>query len=145
MHNKDFNTWNKNKKKIHYRGAMVLYREREIWWCAIGVNVGVEADGKNGLFARPVIVFRKFNKDMFWALPLTSQPKPAKPFYFAFTVRNQRRTAILSQMRLLSSKRLIRRMGKMNENQLRSLTLAMSELVNKTDPFRGPQVPNGNK
>jgi mRNA interferase MazF len=145
MGEKEFDKWNEAKKRIHYRNVKILYREQEIWWCSFGVNVGVEADGKNDLFARPVIVFRKFNKDMFWGLPLTAKARPNKPFYFVFTLHEEQRTAILSQMRLLSSKRLIRRLGKISDKQCMLLAFAMEQFINKTDPLRGPRVPNGNK
>lgn len=123
---KDFDKWNQKKKEIHNQVESILYNQREVWWCSLGVNIGVETDGKNDLFARPVIVFRKFNRDMLWALPLTSRPKPNKPFYFHFHLHSEDRVAILSQLRLVSSKRLIRRLGKISHNQFKALNRSMN-------------------
>ena len=44
---KDFDNWNKEKKKINYKNTNRFYHAREIWWCSLGVNVGFEQDGTN--------------------------------------------------------------------------------------------------
>jgi len=43
--NKDFKNWFQNKEKINQENQPPFYHEREIWWCALGVNVGSEMDG----------------------------------------------------------------------------------------------------
>jgi len=48
---------------------LILFYEREVWWCITGVNVGVEIAGKHELFLRPVVVIRKFNKHMALIVP----------------------------------------------------------------------------
>ena len=142
---KDFQEWHSLKSLIDLNEKQILYRSQEIWWCSLGANVGVEADGKHSLFERPVIVFRKFNREMFWGLPLTSQQKESQPFYFEFPLHGEPQVAVLSQMRTLSSKRLIRRVGKISDSKFIELNNAIIFFINKTDPLRGPQVPNGNK
>ncbi|MFH1170496.1 MAG: hypothetical protein V1704_02965 [Candidatus Vogelbacteria bacterium] len=42
---KDFDQWNERKKGLHNRDRVPFYHEREIWWCALGVNIGSEQDG----------------------------------------------------------------------------------------------------
>src|SRR3989344_8136533 len=141
---RDFSKWHSLKSRIDAVQDGMLYRTQEVWWCALGANVGVEADGKNDLFERPVLIFRKFNKDMFWGLPMTSRVKQHKPFHFSFSLHQKSQTAILSQMRILSSKRLIRRLGKVSDAQLVALNKAIVSFITETDPLRGPRVPNGN-
>jgi hypothetical protein len=53
---KDFDRWNKKKKTLHQTDFTDFVHEREVWWCALGANVGVEADGKHDNFERPVLV-----------------------------------------------------------------------------------------
>jgi mRNA interferase MazF len=73
---KDFDLWNKQKKKLNaIEDEPVYFREGEIWWVHLGVNIGYEIDGKAANFARPVIVLRKYNKYSFLALPLTTSSK----------------------------------------------------------------------
>ncbi len=79
---KDFEKWNLLQKQIE-TNLPPFFHEREIWWCSLGANIGVEEDGKNELFERPVLILRKFNKEMCWGLPLTTRKKEG-PFYFSF-------------------------------------------------------------
>ncbi|OGG59191.1 hypothetical protein A2765_01200 [Candidatus Kaiserbacteria bacterium RIFCSPHIGHO2_01_FULL_56_24] len=39
---KDFDRWNKEKKHLHGDGGRPFYHVREIWWCAVGTNIGFE-------------------------------------------------------------------------------------------------------
>src|SRR3989344_2024544 len=142
---KDFQNWHALKSKINSDDKQLLYRAQEVWWCSLGANVGVEADGKKDLFERPVLVFRKFNKDMFWGLPMTSQEKDKRPFHFSVSLHDQEQVVVLSQLRVLSSKRLIRRLTKISDSQFDLLNKALESYLKQTDPLRGPQVPNGNK
>jgi len=121
---KNYKNWHNLKSDIENRGQEKKFREREIWWCSLGENIGFEQDGKNEKFERPVLVLRKFNKGMFFGLPLTSKIKEDK-FHTGFVVKTKNKKgefeenesfAILSQLRLLSSKRIIRRVVRINEN-----------------------------
>lgn len=121
---KNYKDWHNLKSDIENSGQEKKFREREIWWCSLGENIGFEQDEKNEKFERPVLVLRKFNKGMFFGLPLTSKRKEDK-FHMGFMVKTKNKDgefeenesfAILSQMRLLSSKRIIRRVVRINEN-----------------------------
>lgn len=144
---RDFQKWHKLKSEIEKQERTVLFRAQEIWWCSLGANVGVETDGKSILFQRPVLVWRKFNRDMFFGLPVTSKIKNGRPFYFSISIHNQDYTVILSQLRVLSAKRLIRRVGKLSDHQFSRLERAMTTLFKKTSPAlrRDSPVPNGIK
>lgn len=69
---KDFDGWNKKKQVINKRLEQPYYKEREVWWCSLGCNIGTEEDGKNDEFERPVIVFRSFGGSLIWVIPLTT-------------------------------------------------------------------------
>ncbi len=57
---KDFDRWNNQKKVIQQLNNQgILFSEREVWWCALGENIGDEENGKNELFERPVLIIRK--------------------------------------------------------------------------------------
>lgn len=72
---KDFDRWNEEKKRLHSDSRLVYAYPREIWWCALGVNIGAEIDGKNENFERPVLVMRIYNKDTLFVLPITTREK----------------------------------------------------------------------
>ncbi len=59
-------------------------------------------------FERPVLVLKKFNKEMAFVLPMTSIEKDGK-YYFNL---NKDSSVILSQGGLVSSKRFLRRIRK---------------------------------
>ncbi len=69
---KDFTQWHSEKTKVHQSESCVFFHEREIWWCRIGLNIGYEQDGKGDNFARPVIIFKKFNNEVCWIIPLST-------------------------------------------------------------------------
>ncbi len=62
---KDFDCWNDIKKKLDESKKTLFFKERDVWWCSIGLNVGDEENGKNQFFSRPVLVVRKFNNRLF--------------------------------------------------------------------------------
>jgi mRNA interferase MazF len=74
---KDFRGWCEKKEILHGKDEDLVpyFNERELWWCALGVNIGFEQDGKNEHFERPVLVLRKFNKHLLLVLPQTSKAK----------------------------------------------------------------------
>jgi mRNA interferase MazF len=112
---KDFQKWHNKKRKINRNQDVPYFYEREIWWCSLGLNIGYEQDGKNENFERPVVVLKKFNKHIFWAVPLTSKQKFGK-YYYHFVFGNETSAAIVSQLRLISSKRLLRKIGMISES-----------------------------
>ena len=110
---KDFDTWNIQKKKIHQSEFSGFIHEREIWWCSLGLNIGDEEDGKNENFERPILVLKKFNRKIVLIIPLTTKIKE-NPYYFSFTHDGVRFAVILSQIRLISTSRLSRRIRKID-------------------------------
>ena len=43
---KDFDQWNIKKKKHDTSKRYLFFKEGEIWWCSLGVNVCEEVYGK---------------------------------------------------------------------------------------------------
>ncbi|MBI1857017.1 type II toxin-antitoxin system PemK/MazF family toxin [Candidatus Saccharibacteria bacterium] len=114
---KDFDSWNGIKKIIEENTNNAFCKNAEVWWCSLGLNVGFEQDGKNELFERPVLVARKFNKFVFWGVPLSTKIKPENLHYLQLRHDNQDYSAIISQLRLYDSKRLQRKMYKISKTE----------------------------
>ena len=114
---KDFDAWNERKKQINETDTEKLFHEREIWWCSFGVNIGYEEDGKNDLYERPALILKKFNRDVLWVLPLTRTEKRNRYYYRLVQGEEDDSAVILSQLRLISSKRLNRRMRKISPDE----------------------------
>lgn len=113
---------------------MPTVRQREIWWCSIGVNVGVEQDGENDLYERPVLIIRKFNHRHFIGVPLTTQLKDF-PFRHTLYYRNEAEgqvregQALLSQMRSYDAMRLTRYVAKLGPKQFKELLEEVSRML----------------
>jgi mRNA interferase MazF len=75
---KDFNDWNKKKIKIDANQDFNHPKEKEIWWCSIGMNVGSEVFGKGHDYTRPVLVINAEGSESFIGIPLTSNIKNKK-------------------------------------------------------------------
>ena len=124
---KDFDKWNELKKNLNNseKSKSFYFKEREIWWCSLGVNIGFEEDGKHDLFERPVLIIKKFNNEVLWILPLTGRHKDGR-YYYNFTYKNNPESVILSQVRLIDRKRLHRKIWMLPENdfqQIKKLTV----------------------
>lgn len=50
----------------------------------------METDGKHHSFERPVVVIYKFNKEMFWGIPLTSKEHIGKYYAKNYSRARQR-------------------------------------------------------
>lgn len=102
---KDFNNWNTSKSVIN-QNDRPFFHEREVWFTHLGLNIGFEQDGSGESYLRPVIIFRKFNNEIFWGIPLT-RTKKNNVYYFKLRSKKVLGSrAILSQIRLFDSKRL---------------------------------------
>ena len=60
----NFVYWTRLKIRIHFQDIQErpYFKEREIWWVNLGVNVGFEQDGKGDNFERPILILKKFGE-----------------------------------------------------------------------------------
>ena len=80
---KDFDTWNLKKKKLHTIECVdQKFKEGEIWWCGAGLNIGHEIDGKHDTFERPFYILKKCSDTMFIGIPCTTNLKKGIFAYF---------------------------------------------------------------
>lgn len=121
--------WSKLKIRIQKAEDIKFYfYEREIWWASLGSNIGFEEDGKNSGFERPVLVLKKFSSRILWVLPLTSREREGD-FYYTFKFDDIKSTVILPQLRTISSKRLIRKMGKISEEEFVNIKMRIKNFL----------------
>lgn len=126
---KDFDSWNTEKKCLEADGHdTLMFHEREIWWCSIGLNLGDEQDGKNELFERPVLVLKKFNNKIAWVLPMSTKSKNGV-YYHNLEHEGRVFTIILSQLRLTSVKRFRRFIRKISPHQFSLIQNKLSDLI----------------
>jgi mRNA-degrading endonuclease toxin of MazEF toxin-antitoxin module len=102
--------WWKTSVLIGNRKTAPSFKEGEIWWCSLGINIGVEIFGKGKDFSRPVVIFKKIGNNSFLGIPLTTQMKNGNWYVRVFYGGVEQR-AILSQIRIFDERRLIKRLG----------------------------------
>jgi mRNA-degrading endonuclease toxin of MazEF toxin-antitoxin module len=117
---KDFDSWNKLKKRINMTERVIFCNPGEIWWCTMGLNIGSEEDGKNHLFEGPVIIAKVFNKHMVRIIPLTSKIKNDHD-HFIISYQGVTNSASLSHLRTISPLSLTRKLGRLDEHQFENL------------------------
>ncbi|MET0154783.1 MAG: type II toxin-antitoxin system PemK/MazF family toxin, partial [Rickettsiales bacterium] len=114
---KNFEEWNARKRELDAKKEPRSFKEGDVWWCSIGLNVGYEIFGKSAEYTRPVLILRKYTYSTFFALPLSTKRKK-RPSYRDFEFNEIEGSVILDQGRTLDGRRLLRRMGQVPKNSL---------------------------
>ncbi len=127
---KDFKKRHKQKEKVENERPRVFFDEREIRFCYLGENIGFEQDGRGDEFLRPIIVLKKFNNEVLWAVPITRTDKKSK-YYFQFLFKKDKEisTAILSQIRLVDARRLKYKIGDVKTNDFATMKSKIRQLL----------------
>ena len=89
----------------------------EVWWVAVGENVGVEINGKSEYFSRPVLIFKKLSYLGFMGIPLSTQEHNGS-WYVNFRFQGKEVYAALSQAKVFSAARLYNRLGQIAEDDM---------------------------
>ena len=126
---KDFSVWCEQKEKIQVFGKNKFYHPRDIWWCSLGVNIGFEQDGTGIKKDRPIVIIRGFNKNVCLIIPLTTSRKNNKYYLKIGKVSNKPATAIISQIRLIDTKRLIKKIGVIDKEKFGIIRKAVKDLI----------------
>ncbi len=134
---KCFLEWIGIKQKLdEHDYAPPMISEGDLWWCAIGENVGVEAGGKSKNFTRPVIVLKKFGRLGFFGIPTTTNKERTGTWYVSFIHKGIHEIAMLSQARILSYKRLDKKMGTLDAEDFKKVKEAFVRLLTNDPPLR---------
>ena len=119
----DFENWNNEKQKIDNEEYSTenFPQIGEVWMGAVGKNIGFEQNGVGSNFSRPLAIVKKFNNKMFWVLSLSTKQKKLD-FYYNFKDPNGHNSSIiLAQLKLVSLKRLKRKMFNLSETDFKNI------------------------
>jgi mRNA interferase MazF len=106
---KDFDGWNETKKRTDSRRRAPFYHEREVWWCTLGINVGSEENGSGEEYRRPAVILKGLSIETCLIVPLTTSAKDHPLRVAVGLIGGKEARAILSQMRVIDTKRLVRK------------------------------------
>ncbi len=114
----EFDEWNILKKRVAISEVVRFFKEGDIFYIRCGKNIGFEQNGKGEYFERPVLIVKKFNKDVFLSIPLTTSSKNNKYYLSIGNVDNKEASVILSQIKLCDQKRLVNKLGVVSDEVL---------------------------
>lgn len=106
---KQFNEWNKDKQHINNNKKIIYFKEGDIWWVSLGINIGVEIDGKKNHFERPVIILKRVNYHSAIIIPLTSTIRENDDRFVNYEIDGIKKSANISQIRMIDTKRFRRK------------------------------------
>lgn len=115
---KNFWEWHNRKKALHESKMRPFFNEKEVWFAAIGLNIGYEQDGGKD-YLRPVLILKKFNNELFWGVPISTTSRRGE-FYCVVEIQNriQENVAVLSQLKVYDGKRLEYLIGSVSDETI---------------------------
>ncbi len=127
---KDFDLWNEKKKQIDTRiiENTLFFKEAEIWWVHVGLNIGFETNGKGTEFTRPILIIKKYNQFSFLAIPLSTSSKMNKYRISVGIIDGKDAVVNLSQLKNIDSKRLERKICTMDKVLFQSVKRKTSQV-----------------
>lgn len=107
---KDFDNWGIVKKDTDRKEINFFFKKQEVWWARVGLNIGIESNGKGIEFTRPVLILKKHNKYSCLVVFLTTVDKINNSQIILDKNNYPKIFVKLSQIRTIDSKRLVSRM-----------------------------------
>ncbi len=129
MNKKNYSDWHNLKTTVNNDKERPKFHQREIWFATLGNNIGFEQDGQGKDYLRPVVIIRKFNQQVCLVVPLTKNHKKGIHYYSFSYQKGIVSTAILSQVRLIDSKRLNYKSGYLSEKDFIALKEKLRQLI----------------
>jgi mRNA interferase MazF len=123
-----YDRWNEVKKTLNAQEPPPLFHQGEVWWCSVGLNIGVESYGKGPYFRRPVLIMRKLSRKAFIGIPITTKPKQGT-WFSPISIHEQPRVALLYQIRLFSANRLQHRFAALDTKDFRHIQQKLKRLL----------------
>jgi mRNA-degrading endonuclease toxin of MazEF toxin-antitoxin module len=126
---KDFTEWHRVKQGIQDSENQLFPHEREVRWCSVGLNVGSEEDGNGGYYTRPVLIVKIMTKNTCLCVPLTTRDKHGSYYFDVDLSDGVSRKAVLSQIRLIDTRRLWSLIGTIDIDQFEKIKKALIDII----------------
>jgi len=126
---KDHDNWNVFHKNLDSNDNIPFFKEREVWWTVLGINVGHEEDGKGEQYSRPFLILRKFGKYTFAGIPLSTTKKISRLHYRFVFIEGVESVALLGHNRSFDSRRLLEKIGTVDEITFQGIRKAAKDIL----------------
>lgn len=133
-----YDDWNKIKKETNAIKMHFGIKPKEIYWVKVGKNIGSEEYGKGDLFLRPTIIIKQLTSDLFIGIPTTTTIKNNNDYFHNINYadkhskKNISSYAIIYQFRTFSKKRLLNKIGTLNNKEFEIIVNKMRLLIDPT-------------
>ena len=132
-----FDKWNEVKKHTQKKDFNFTLKPREIFWVKIGQNIGSEEFGKGKDFLRPVIVIRQLTSGLFIGVPTTTTLKEDNDYFHKINYTDNsnkdiKGSAMLLQLKTFSKKRLLSKVGKINQIEFEAIKEKLKRIIDPT-------------
>ena len=127
-HDQSFDEWNEQKKFLDKSERGIYFKQGDIWWISVGLNVGSESFGKGPGFRRPVLVIRKLSSKLFIGIPLSTKLKEGS-WFRSINFHGKNQTALIYQIRAFDAKRLQRKLTELDENDFNNVKQSIKKLI----------------
>lgn len=126
---KIFVEWTKLKIRIHAQEKenIIFPKKKEIWWASLGQNIGVEINGKNDNYERPILIIKVFNNESVLTVPISSTAKTSRYNINFVNNEGKENSIITSQVKMISTKRLLRLVTEMRDSDFDRVLLAIKK------------------
>ena len=135
----EFDKWNKLKKCLSNSNKNINIKSKDIYLVQLGKNIGVESYGKGINFLRPVLVYKKLGHNYFLGIPLTSGKRDGNYFFNFRYKENKDSCAMLNQIKVFDTKRILKKHGKISNNTFKNL----GHKINKFFEFSPQKIEGG--
>ena len=125
---KDFDKWNKLKINLESKTQKYLFKEGDVWWSFVGLNIGTESCGKGENFRRPVLVFKKLSGNSFIGIPLSTQKKEGS-WFLELNTRAGKSYALIYQIKKFHTNRLGKRMFVIDTDDFKRVKDSVKKLL----------------
>ena len=125
---KDFAKWGVLKESTNSSAETKLYHVRQVWWCKLGANIGFEQDGTGEEFERPLLILSAMSQHTCYVAPLTTSLKKHKYRIPVGDVDGKQASALISQIRLIDTKRLVNKIGFLDQTIFDSVKKAVRNI-----------------
>jgi len=126
---KEFDKWNDFKKNLELNKSNILFKEWDIWWTSIWINIWQESCWKWKKFKRPVLVIKKLSSQNCIVIPLSTQIK-TWTWFAQYKIHWIIYTALLYQIKMLNIKRFESREWQIHINDFNKIKKRLKNLLN---------------
>lgn len=126
----NYDNWNVRKQNIQTseKTKNIYFKEGQLWWCSLGLNIGSESFGKGKNFRRPILIIKKLSSDLCIGLPITSKIKTGT-WFVTVKLKSESKCIMLCQIRTLHKKRFQFKIGELNIKDFKTVKEKLENLL----------------